>query len=254
MTRVSFSDNNVLYIELPTSWEKLSQDELAGVYLLMSSVETEELPLHVFMFLAHGRVIRTADNGFLCSFTTDSGCEVPVTLKPEQLVTMMNELDFLKSPGDYPVRLEIIQNRKAVNHELHGVKFSDYIALENYYQGFIVSKDPAILPRIADILYPGDVFISLSPTEALNVINWMIQIKANFSGSFPNFFRPVSDDSHGEQMSQLEIMNNEIRALTGGDLTKEADILASDCWRALTELDFKAKEAEEFNRRMNKNK
>lgn len=254
MTRVSFSDNNILYIELPTSWEKLSQDELAGVYLLMSSVEAELLPCHVFMFLAHGRVIRTVDNGFLCSFTTDNGREVPITLKPEQLVTMMNELDFLKSPGDFPVRLEIIQNRKAVNHELHGVKFSDYIALENYYQGFIVSKDSAILPRIADILYPGDAFSSLSPTEALNVINWMIQIKANFSGSFPNFFRPVSDDSHGEQMSQLEIMNNEIRALTGGDLTKEADILASDCWRALTELDFKAKEAEEFNRRMNKNK
>lgn len=254
MTRVSFSDNNILYIELPTSWEKLSQDELAGVYLLMSSVEAELLPCHVFMFLAHGRVIRTVDNGFLCSFTTDSGREIPITLKPEQLVTIMEELNFLKSPGDFPVRLEVIHNRKAVDPELHGVKFSDYIALENYYQGFIMSKDPAILPRIAEILYPGEVFSHLSPTETLSIVNWIIQIKANFSKSFPNFFKPVSDDSPGEQMSQLEIMNNEIRALTGGDVTKESDILASDCWRALTELDFKAKEAEEFNRRMAKNK
>ena len=44
----------------------------------------------------------------------------------------------------------------------------------------------------------------------------------------------------------LEIMNNEIRVLTGGDVTKEQAILATDCRRALTELDFKAKEAREF--------
>ena len=41
-------------------------------------------------------------------------------------------------------------------------------------------------------------------------------------------------------------MNNQIRALTEGDVTKENEILALDTWRALTELDAKAREAEEF--------
>ena len=34
-----------------------------------------------------------------------------------------------------------------------------------------------------------------------------------------------------------------IRALTGGDITKEESILKTDTWRALTELDALAKEA-----------
>lgn len=34
-------------------------------------------------------------------------------------------------------------------------------------------------------------------------------------------------------------MNAQIRALTGGDVTKERAVLQMDCWRALTELDAK---------------
>jgi hypothetical protein len=43
-------------------------------------------------------------------------------------------------------------------------------------------------------------------------------------------------------------MNTQIRALTGGDITKEEQVLDMDCWRALTELDAKAKDYEEMER------
>ncbi len=42
--------------------------------------------------------------------------------------------------------------------------------------------------------------------------------------------------------------------MTGGDVTKEEEILHIDTWRALTELDAKAKEADEFNQKMKKKK
>ena len=45
-------------------------------------------------------------------------------------------------------------------------------------------------------------------------------------------------------------MNAQIRALTGGDITKEAVILQMDCWRALTELDAKAQEAQELRNQL----
>lgn len=45
-------------------------------------------------------------------------------------------------------------------------------------------------------------------------------------------------------------MNAQIRALTGGDITKEEIIRKADVWRALTELDAKAREAEELNKRL----
>ena len=37
-----------------------------------------------------------------------------------------------------------------------------------------------------------------------------------------------------------------LRALTGGDITKEKEVLEMDCWRALTELDAKARDYEEM--------
>jgi uncharacterized protein YbjQ (UPF0145 family) len=43
-------------------------------------------------------------------------------------------------------------------------------------------------------------------------------------------------------------MNAQIRALTGGDITKDEAVLSMDTWRALTELDAKAKEVEDIKR------
>ena len=43
-------------------------------------------------------------------------------------------------------------------------------------------------------------------------------------------------------------MNAQIRALTGGDITKEEAVLSMDTWRAFTELDAKAKEVEDIKR------
>jgi uncharacterized protein YbjQ (UPF0145 family) len=43
-------------------------------------------------------------------------------------------------------------------------------------------------------------------------------------------------------------MNAQIRALTGGDITKDEAVLSMDTWRALTELDTKAKEVEDDKR------
>lgn len=42
-------------------------------------------------------------------------------------------------------------------------------------------------------------------------------------------------------------MNAQIRALTKGDITKEAQVMAMDTWRALVELDAIAKESQELN-------
>ena len=56
-------------------------------------------------------------------------------------------------------------------------------------------------------------------------------------------------DSSSDIYSQLrESTNAMIRALTGGDITKEEQILKMDTWRALTELDAKAKEADDLRK------
>jgi len=46
-----------------------------------------------------------------------------------------------------------------------------------------------------------------------------------------------------------QTVRNISTALTDGDITKEDAVFKKDCWRALTELDAKAREAEEFRKK-----
>ena len=68
------------------------------------------------------------------------------------------------------------------------------------------------------------------------------------SRAFPNFFRKATADDVTE-LSVLQSINLQLRALTDGDVTKETEVKRVDCWRALTELDAKAKEAADFRRK-----
>lgn len=45
----------------------------------------------------------------------------------------------------------------------------------------------------------------------------------------------------------------QVRALTDGDITKQQAVFETDCWAALTELDEKAREAEEFKQKTKNN-
>ena len=72
------------------------------------------------------------------------------------------------------------------------------------------------------------------------------------STAFPHFFRK-RESADGEPPTEvhfIDLYNAQMRALTGGDVTKEKTVLALDCWRALTELEAKAREAEELERKI----
>ena len=84
------------------------------------------------------------------------------------------------------------------------------------------------------------------------VIHWWAQVKGMFGDLFPHFFKTAGAADGSEAPDMRTIMDNQIRALTGGDITKEKDVLDMDVWRALTELDAKAKEAEDFKKSMKK--
>lgn len=252
MTRVSFSaDGSEINVSLPTGWDMLSQEELRRVYEVMASVNRDRATRQfaVFRSLTGAKVEARFEGRFQLRFRAGKRtCRVWVS--PEDMAEQLECLAWLDTPGGVPVRLErwsTPKSPKAVDACLHGVSFGHYIQLENLYQGFLATRDPEAILSMAKLLYPGLVPKRV-PTDAqiLNLLSWVVAIKAHFSAAFPNFFKPAGRG--GAAPSMLEVMNNEVRALTGGDVTKEEAIFETDCWRALTELDFKAKEAEEFNR------
>ena len=69
---------------------------------------------------------------------------------------------------------------------------------------------------------------------------------------FSHFFKMEQADENGSTMLSFkelqQNMNTQIRALTGGDITKEKEVLEMDCWRALTELEAKAVDYEDMKK------
>lgn len=249
MTQLSFSAHAV-DITLPQGWPELSQVELQRVYALSAIYDSASLPVAVFAALTGMRIVRELEEGFLLLFRYRRK-RARCVVTPEAMASVLKELDWLFEPGRTPVRLEMMRGARAVDAQLHNVQFGVWLRLENLYQSFVDSRRPEILLSIASLLYPGLKLRKggLTAAEQMNVLNWMVQIKNLFAGQFSHLFGASGGVG---QPSMLEIMNNEIRALTGGDVTREDIVLECDVWRALTELDYKAKEAKDFNREMEK--
>ena len=92
----------------------------------------------------------------------------------------------------------------------------------------------------------------------MNLFYWWTALKLTLAEQFPNLFRNNEGEGNllaGKSMQQRlqEAMNNQIRALTKGDITKEEQVLQMNLWRALTELDNLAREADELNRKFKHN-
>ena len=177
------------------------------------------------------------------------------TLTLHQFVCAITALDFLKSFSPYPIRIRTFGKARAIAADFQGVPFSTFISTDNYYQGFLHTKNEALLNHLATLLYPKVKSRHLTPPLLLNAFYWFSSLKQYLARLFPHFLQPMSSSSEdllgyappiGEVLRTA--MNAQIRALTGGDITKEEAVLSMDTWRALTELDAKAKEVEDIKR------
>lgn len=160
---------------------------------------------------------------------------------------MIRQLEYVDSYETMNVRLESIQGLKAVDSLLHGVRFHDYLQMEKYYQGYLATNQGMYALGLARLLYPGQLE-TIDEAELAGCVMWYSYIKKQFARFFPHFFKP-SPVVSGKTVNMLEQINAQIRALTDGDITKEQAVYDKDCWRALTELDAKARDAEELRKK-----
>lgn len=249
----TLSADGVLHLTCPRSWKEMTEEQLryalhvigCGLY---SSVEGRTLMLLRFCSI---EVTRKTPYGWACSLPICSSDGKKQRrhhffLQSWQVQDMIKQLEFVDSYEAFDVRLESIQGFKAVDPLLHRVMFQDYLNMEKYYQGYLATKEQRYAIGLAKLLYPGGVK-AIDDAELTNCVMWFSYVKKQFSKSFRHFFKPAPDG--GKSVDWVEQMNAQIRALTDGDITKESAVLEKDCWRALTELDAKAREAEEFRKK-----
>ena len=240
----TLSDDGVLHLTCPRSWSEMTQEQLryalhvigSGMY---SSVEGRTLMLLRFTGI---EVLNKMAGGWTCAIRValDNGKTKRhfFFLQSWQIQDFIKQLEYVDSYETFDVRLESIGGFEAVDGLLHGV---------------LATKEEKYAVGLARLLYPdgryaaGVSIDSLDDAELTNCIMWFSYVKKQFSQLFRHFFKPAPE---GEKtVNWLKQMNAQIRALTDGDITKERTVLDADCWRALTELDAKAREAEEFRRK-----
>lgn len=253
------ANGNTLDFKFPKCWQELDQRQLKAVLVFLSAYDKTTALLRITLYFAN-MVIEKAEGGYAkCCVHTSEGA-MHCTLSSEDITVLTEAMQWVMEPGIHPVLLDELDGRKAIDKFLHGVPFETYLMLDNLYQGYLMSKNPAAVIDIANLVYSHNVggkewpddgakarIESLQKYELFAIIQWYTQLKAHFSKHFSNFFKRTQG---GSSQSVVEAMNAQIRALTGGDVTKEKEILAIDTWRALTELDAKAREAEEFKQAM----
>lgn len=248
----TLSADGVLRLTCPRSWKEMTQEQLhyalhiigCGMY---SSVEGRTLMLLRFTGI---EVKEKTPYGWACTVTVikENGKQRKhhFFMQSWQVQDMIQQLEFVDSYEAFDVRLESIGGFKAVDGLLHRVMFQDYLNMEKYYQGYLATKQQRYALGLAKLLYPGGV-TAIDDAELTNCIMWYSYVKKQFSKHFRHFFRPAPEG--GKAVDWTEQMNAQIRALTDGDITKEDAVFKKDCWRALTELDAKAREAEEFRKK-----
>ena len=242
-------------LSVPTDWQSLSDSQLQYFFTQLShDLPMEEiLTLCLFKWADLRVLCKTHDGSYLVKHRHAPKQETTLTIRQVQAATV--SLDFLRQFAPLPVRITKIGRATAIEADFQGVPFSTFISADNYYQGFLHTKNEALLKDLATLLYPKVKKSKLSTPLLLNAFYWFSSLKHYFARLFPYFLQPMPADEQnllgyappiGEVLRTA--MNAQIRALTGGDITKEEAVLSMDTWRALTELDAKAKEVEDIKR------
>lgn len=255
----------------PSSWAELSEEQLRYVLSVMS-IHHDKIVIKCYLLarfcgLTVHKYTRT---GWKCSVKCDESdengdakigkvLERVLYISAAEILSLLKNFDFIDKFTDFrPLQRASDVLLTAVDSMLHDVSFYDYLNIEKNYQLFMLNQEDKFLSKMAHLMYrtadgSADETAHFEPYELLGVFMWFSSVKEYFAANFPHFFKPAREGGELRRVDILPAMQAQIRALTDGDVTKQQAVYNTDCWAALTELDNKAREAEEFKERNRKN-
>ena len=143
----------ILDFQFPTSWQQLNQEQLRYVFLVITLFSPVKAKTYVFMRFTGIRVRKRVKGGWLCTFRLSWRKKLRFILQDWQVRSFLRQIDFISEPNAYPVRLDRIGGRYAIDAMLHGLSFEDYLCCENHYQGYLYSQDVSQLKALYGFLY-----------------------------------------------------------------------------------------------------
>jgi hypothetical protein len=249
-TRVTFSDAVTrVAVSLPGEWDDLTNDQIRYVCRLKAlGCRGVELATYAAIRWCGLDVSHQSKVGWQCTY---EGRMFP--LEDWQIIDMARRLLWLNNV-DHPVRPDVLRRgTKGVDAFLHGLEFGQYLQLENYWAGYLATGEPQYLREVAAILYQrrAEEMLPLDGIEQCIVVQWMTGWKSFCRRHWSYLFRVSEGDERPTAGDMEASMLAQIRALTGGDVTKEDVVLKLDVWSALNELNAKVREAEAQRKELN---
>lgn len=236
-------------LKLPRSWSELSDAQLS-YFFKMKALGLNPIALQTFCLRrwAGFRSIRQVKES-LWNVEIEQGKFIQ--LEDWQLSYCVHQLNWLNAeiPQEV-VWLSQIKGHRAVHKYLQGVSFADYLAAEGYFQGYLHTKQEKHIQGLFTILFEKGEEIKIKPWMVLAVGSWWYSLKLYFATIYSDLFRSADSREQAPSHQFSDAINAQIRALTGGDITKEKEVLAIDTPRALVELNAKAREARELKKQM----
>lgn len=255
----------------PSSWAELSEEQLRYVLSVMS-IHHDHIVIKCYLLarfcgLTVHKYTRT---GWKCSVKCDESGENGdakigkvrervLYISAAEILSLLKNFDFIDKFTDFrPLQRASDVLLTAVDSMLHDVSFYDYLNIEKNYQLFMLNQEDKFLSKMAHLMYrtedgSADETAHFEPYELLGVFMWFSSVKEYFAANFTHFFKPAREGGELRRVDILPAMQAQIRALTDGDVTKQQAVYNTDCWAALTELDNKARETEEFKERNRQN-
>ncbi len=234
---------------LPQDWQELGDKRLRYVYELIAAEHTtDEIKTICLLRWSGTKVIGRQETG---TYLLKKG-KLLFEVTPVTLAELLPHLAWLGSLPTAPVRISKINRQQALPADFESVPFETYIICDNLYQGYLATQDDNILDELGATLYGKSM--TFKPCERINIFYWFASLKETLSKKYSDFFQPLAGAADGNLLGSAtsveDAMNAQIRALTKGDITKEAEVLALDTHRALTELNAQAREYKELNAKM----
>ena len=233
---------------VPQGWRELSDKQLRFVYdLLAKEYASDEIKTLCLLRWSGTKVIGRQESG---AYLLKKG-KILFEVTPLTLAELLPHLEWLGSLPTMPVRISKINRQHALPADFSEVPFETFIICDNLYQGYLSTQNDELLDQLGATLY-GKA-IAFKPHERISFFYWFAALKDSFAQKFSDFFQPIAEAASGGNLlgssatSVEDAMNAQIRALTKGDVTKEAEVLALDTHRALTELNAQAREYKELN-------
>ena len=253
----------VIELTVPRGYSEMTENQLRYVAALQVSGQTEE-SIRTKCFIRFAGIKPVAHLGETYYFIRPK-FKGTFSLKAEEVAYFSKKMDWITKNYIGITPIQKIGRYQAVDRIFRDITFAQYLDSENYYQAFIFTKKEQYLHKLMATLYlTGKKYDNsltdkrakyftrhASEVEKIATIMWIMGVKEYFSIKFNHLFSGTSAGVGGDEKApdMFEIINNQVRALTDGDITKREKVLQSNTWDALKELNEKAKEAKNLTKK-----